>query len=105
MCQTPQIFRDTESKEVLRYDVHKKTLKDVFVSEKQSQNESFHPPEGLVFSPDRKLCVTSFRRDVNDIDKILVLADPRCTDKSIGLFLGKIPLDDVSNDPKAAHEN
>ena len=91
--------------EVLRYDIHKKAFKDVFVSDiqsdLQSQNESFNRPEGLVFSPDGNLYITSFRRDVNDIDKILIFAGPRCTDKSPGVFLGKIPLDEVSNDPQA----
>ncbi|HEY0793873.1 MAG TPA: hypothetical protein VGD78_22615 [Chthoniobacterales bacterium] len=91
--------------EVLRYDLHNRAFKDVFVSDLQtdlqSQHESFNRPEGLVFGPDGNLYVTGFRNDANDTDKILIFAGPHGTKKPPGAFLGKIPLDDVSADPQA----
>jgi hypothetical protein len=74
----------------------RKAFKDVFVSDLQgdlqSQHESFNRAEGLVFSPDGNLYVTSFRSDVNHTDKILIFAGPRSTEKSPGVFYRQDPL-------------
>ncbi|HSU31728.1 MAG TPA: hypothetical protein VLJ11_10880 [Bryobacteraceae bacterium] len=62
------------------------TFLDVFASD--STCPALHRPEGLVFGPDGKLYVTSFRADTNDTDKVLIF-------KGAGTCSGKIDLDTV----------
>jgi hypothetical protein len=54
-----------------------------------SCSQHLHRPEGLVFGPDGRLYVTSFRADRDDIDRILVL------NISSGACVDEIPLDVV----------
>ncbi|MBT2738746.1 hypothetical protein [Bacillus sp. ISL-7] len=56
---------------VLRFDTKINKLLDVFIS--NDDITELHRPDGLVFGPDGNLYVTSFRADVNDTDKILVV--------------------------------
>lgn len=72
---------------VLRFDTKKNKLIDVFIS--NNDVKDLHRPEGLVFGPDGKLYVTSFRKDPtmpNDTDKILIF------DGKTGKLLDKIDL-------------
>jgi hypothetical protein len=47
-----------------------------------------HRPEGLVFGPDGRLYVTSFRRNADDVDRILIFD----IEDGIGEVAGEIPL-------------
>jgi hypothetical protein len=95
----PQVPNGNLQGEVLRYDLTTKALKDVFVSDVQGYVQtptgpvSFNRPEGLVFGPDGNLYVTSFRRDPNDTDKILIFAGPGSTNPPPGSCIGKIDLE------------
>lgn len=58
---------------VLRFDLHTGNFVDVFTSNLAGDCAvHLHRPEGLVFGPDEKLYVTSFRADDSDTDKILI---------------------------------
>lgn len=101
-------FRDLASGlggHVLRFDPQTGDFKGVFIDSTGGVTcncvNELNRPEGLVFGPDGNLYVTSFRSGTGDTDKILIFAGPRFTEKSPGAFLGKIPLDEVSNDPQA----
>jgi DNA-binding beta-propeller fold protein YncE len=64
-------FLDPNKGWVLRFDTKTNKLIDVFIS--NDDIKDLHRPEGLVFGPDGNLYVTSFRANVNDTDKILVV--------------------------------
>ncbi|WP_342042135.1 hypothetical protein [Bacillus sp. OTU2372] len=85
-------FLDPNKGWVLRFDTKTNKLLDVFIS--NDDIKDLHRPEGLVFGPDGNLYVTSFRANVNDTDKILVVN--RHTRK----LLDKIDLDAVAQ-PRA----
>lgn len=58
------------------------------------ETADLHRPEGLVFGPDSQLYVTSFRKDANDVDRILIL------NGATGVQVDSIDLDAVGQ-PRA----
>ncbi|MEH7612079.1 Vgb family protein [Gottfriedia acidiceleris] len=64
-------FLDGKKGWVLRFDTKTNKFLDVFISDDDIKD--LHRPEGLVFGPDGNLYITSFRKDVNDTDKILIV--------------------------------
>ncbi|NJD07081.1 MAG: hypothetical protein FIA97_11380 [Methylococcaceae bacterium] len=75
---------------VLRFNPRTGKFKDVFASHLAGGCAAFlHRPEGLVFGPDRRLYVTTFRADADDTDKVLIL------DGRTGACLDQIDLDQV----------
>ena len=81
-----------EAGSVLRFNPKTGKFLNVFI-ENKSVND-LHRPEGLAFSPDGNLYITSFQKDVNDTDKILII------DGKKGKLLDKIDLYDVG-EPRA----
>jgi len=83
---------------VLRFNPQNGKFVDVFTSHLAScatnPSTHLHRPEGLVFGPDEKLYVTSFRADANDTDKVLIL------NGKTGKCLDEIDLDQVGG-PRA----
>lgn len=75
---------------VLRFDAPTGRFVDVFTSNlAPGCAEDLHRPEGLVFGPDDRLYVTSFRTDAGDTDKVLIF------DPNTGECLDTIDLDQV----------
>ncbi|NOU15111.1 MAG: hypothetical protein HOO92_14315 [Methylococcaceae bacterium] len=68
---------------VLRFNAQTGKFVDVFTSNLAPGCAAhLHRPEGLVFGPNNKLYVTSFRADANDTDKVLVFnRNGSCVDK------------------------
>jgi hypothetical protein len=62
---------------VLRFNPRDGRFIDVFTSNLAAAGQglcaALHRPEGLVFGPDDKLYITSFRANVDDTDKILIV--------------------------------
>ena len=81
-----------EAGSVLRFNPKTGKFLNVFIDNK-SVND-LHRPEGLVFGPDGNLYITSFQKDANDTDKILII------DGKKGKLLDKIDLYDVGQ-PRA----
>lgn len=80
---------------ILRFNAHTGKFVDVFTSNlAEGCAADLHRPEGLVFGPDEKLYVTSFRADANDTDKVLVF------NGKTGKCLDQIDLDQVGG-PRA----
>lgn len=87
--------------QILRFDPATMAFRDVFISDVTvtpaaivtSPNSDFNRPEGLVFSPDGDIYVTSFRANSSDTDKILIFAGPGSTSPSPGNFIGQIDLE------------
>jgi DNA-binding beta-propeller fold protein YncE len=77
---------------VLRFDPVTGKLVDVFITDTGGVGR-LNRPEGLVFGPDGKLYVTSFRADATDTDSIRIYSRER-------QFLNKIDLDQVG-EPRA----
>ena len=75
--------------QVLRFDPKTLNFVDVFISDLNPSFDSGHlnRPEGLVFGPDGKLYVTSFRANTTDLDSI------RIYDGTTRAYLARIELD------------
>ena len=76
----------TTGGQVLRFDPASLSFIDIFVNEPVGGIGALNRPEGLAFSPDGKLCITSFRATPDDLDAI------RIYDGITGAFLDKIAL-------------
>ena len=80
---------------VLRFNAQTGKFVDVFTSNLVSASNpvsrcaDLHRPEGLVFGPDNKLYITSFRANSEDTDKVLIV------DGKTGECIDKIDLDQV----------
>jgi hypothetical protein len=82
---------------VLRLDPRSRKFVDVVLANPAASPASgcagnLHRPEGLVFGPDGKLYVTSFRADANDTDRILIVDVKKHT------CVNQILLDQVGQD-------
>jgi sugar lactone lactonase YvrE len=78
---------------VVRFNAKTGRFVDIFTSNVAGGCAAhLHRPEGLVFGPDHKLYVTSFRADAADADKILVF------DRKTGKCLDKIDLSQVGEE-------
>ena len=83
--------------QVLRFDPATGNFIDVFINSTGGVGE-LNRPEGLVFGPDGKLYITSFRASADDTDKILIFQGPGGV--SPGASDGGIDLDAVGQ-PRA----
>lgn len=76
----PTLFTTGLGGEVLRFNPSSGAYVDRFISNGTGTDagctDALNGPEGLVFGPDGRLYVTSFRADANDTDKILVFEGP-----------------------------
>ena len=77
---------------VLRFNPETMKFLDVFVQGNLINN--LNRPEGLVFGPDNNLYITSFQRNQDDTDKVMIF------NGSTGAFLDKIDLY-ASGEPRA----
>jgi sugar lactone lactonase YvrE len=88
---------------IARFDPMHLTFKGILLSNSfdcnQNQND-LHRPDGLVFGPDGKLYITSFRKDATDTDKILIISSEDRISGQIHLPLDRIDLD-VVGQPRA----
>ena len=93
----PNILTDDRGGQVLRFDPATGDFVDTFVSNGDGADggctDLLTGPEGLVFGPDGRLYVTSFRKDATDTDKILIFGGPGSADP--GACVGRINLDRV----------
>ena len=93
----PNIFTDDRGGQVLRFDPATGDFIDTFVSNGDGVDggctDLLTGPEGLVFGPDGRLYVTSFRKDATDTDKVLIFAGPGSARP--GTCVGRIDLDRV----------
>jgi glucose/arabinose dehydrogenase len=83
---------------ILRFDPTALTFTDVVLSNPEdcTQNANdLHRPEGLVFSPNGDLYVTSFRKDASDTDKALIIPHAALESGQMSLPLGRINWDQV----------
>jgi DNA-binding beta-propeller fold protein YncE len=84
---------DRISGHILRFNPQDGKFVDVFTNNiAPGCATHLHRPEGLVFSPDGKLYVTSFRIDANDTDRVLVY------NGKTGECVDEINLDQVGGD-------
>jgi hypothetical protein len=77
----------------VRFDPEKLAFKDVLLSnpeECERNTNDLHRPEGLVFSPDGDLYVTSFQRDETDTDRVLIIPKRAIKENNIRLPLDRI---------------
>jgi hypothetical protein len=78
---------------IVRFDPEKLAFKDVLLSnpeECERNTNDLHRPEGLVFSPDGDLYVTSFQRDETDTDRVLIIPKRAIKENNIRLPLDRI---------------
>ncbi|TFW27542.1 hypothetical protein E4O92_23735 [Massilia horti] len=87
---------------VLRFNPNTGQFIDVFINSVGggacSCTNELNRPEGLVFGPDGKLYITSFRADSSDTDKILIFQGPN--GRNPGAYVDRIDLD-VVGQPRA----
>ena len=76
----PNLLTDDHGGRVLRFDPTTGDFIDAFIVNDDGPNggctDQLNGPEGLVFGPDGRLYVTSFRKDETDTDKILIFDGP-----------------------------
>lgn len=78
---------------IVRFDPEKRAFKDVLLSNPEQcerNTNDLHRPEGLVFSPDGDLYVTSFQRDETDADRVLIIPKRAMEENRIRLPLDRI---------------
>jgi DNA-binding beta-propeller fold protein YncE len=90
----PNLFAGDQGGQVLQFDPETGNFIKTFISSSGGRNR-LNGPEGLVFGPDGRLYITSFRArdDDQDTDKILIYEGPRGAHP--GARVGKIDLDQV----------
>lgn len=91
--------------QVLRFSPETGEFIDVFIASRGGGSckcgNELNRPEGLVFSPDGNLYVTSFRADPGDTDKIVIFKGPAgAKGANPGVYLGAIALDEAGQ-PRA----
>lgn len=95
----PNLFSTDLGGQVLQFDPKTGKLLKTFISSVGGDNR-LNGPEGLVFGPDGRLYVTSFRGSDQDTDKILIFDGPGSAQP--GRQVGKIDLDEVRADRSTA---